>query len=104
MLTTKLFIWSRKLHRLFLLVVTFLTIVMAITGSAMKYFVGANIFGLNSSAIRYLHNQLSLIFTVTLAAMMFSGLYMYLFPILIARSRKRRAAAENLRTPPPPAD
>ena len=85
----KLYIWSRKLHRLFLFAVVALTLIMGTTGLLMKYtWLGAGL-NIDQGLIRYIHNQLSVYFAIVLAVMISTGLFMYIFPFL-ARSRANR--------------
>lgn len=88
----KLYIWSRKIHRLVLFAVVALTLLMGTTGLFMKYTEFADSLNIDQGLIRYLHNQLSVYFAIVLGVMMCTGLFMYIFPILA----RRRAAATKL--------
>ena len=72
----KLFILSQKIHRLLVLMVSTAGLVMAVTGLAIKYQIG------DAGQMRFVHSQMSVIFTVLLVAMVLTGLNMYLFPLL----------------------
>jgi hypothetical protein len=82
MTTTDLFIKARKIHRVFVLVITTLSVLMAVTGIFIKYSSIANFFNLDQSLLRYIHNELSPFFTFTLLLMAATGIYLYLFPYL----------------------
>lgn len=87
MKTTKLFIFSRKLHRFFVLIIFAMILIMAGTGLMLKYYWQP--FGLDLRMIRSLHNQMSGIFTIVLSLMALSGIYMYFFPYIQAAQKKR---------------
>lgn len=72
----KLFILSRKIHRLLVLMISAAGLVMAITGVAIKYQIG------DTGQMRFVHSQMSVIFTVIFIFMTLTGLTMYLFPLL----------------------
>ena len=76
-----LFLFSRTVHRLLVLVISFLAMTMAFTGFFMKYTDLAPSF-MDLGAITALHNGLSIWFTITLVLMTISGLFMYFIPYL----------------------
>jgi hypothetical protein len=76
----KLYLYSKKVHRVLVLIITAMTLVMAGTGIMLEYSV--SFFGLDLGLVRYLHNKLSVYFTVVLALMLITGLHMYVFPVL----------------------
>ena len=82
----KAFILSRKIHRLLVLVMFFLTMFMTITGLAMKYVGVASTLGFDSNLVRYLHNQMSVLFAIGLVFMAVTGIIMYLYPILRSKN------------------
>jgi hypothetical protein len=85
---TKLYLYAKLIHRILVVVITFLTILMAGTGTAIKYSEFFSSFPfINITFSRYMHNQLSIIFTIVLVCMATTGIIMYLFPIF----RKRKA-------------
>ncbi len=86
----KLYLWSRKLHRVFLFAVVVLTLLMGVTGLFMKYTSFAKSVGVNPGLIRYLHNQMSGYFTIVLVIMMLTGIFMYVSPIFVARRVKKQ--------------
>lgn len=73
---TNLFILARKIHRLLVLMIAVAGMVMAVTGVAIKYQIG------DTGQLRFVHSQMSVIFTGLLVLMIFTGLNMYLFPLL----------------------
>lgn len=82
MKTTDLYILSRKLHRILVIVLCLLTILMAGTGTILKYtFVSAKLPFIDVGLTRYLHNQLSPLFTIALILMMTTGIIMYIFTL-----------------------
>lgn len=85
---TKIYLWSRKIHRVFVLIVISLSLVMAVTGLALKYALTWFDLGL----VRYLHNQLSPFFGLALFVMILTGGFMYLFPWL---NRQKSNQTEN---------
>ena len=88
---TKLYIWSRQIHKLLIFVMTFLTLLMTFTGLLLKY---SNIVNtlpfINLTLMRYLHNNLSPFFAVVLILMLITGLYMYVYPTLKKSSLKTK--------------
>lgn len=88
---SKLYVLARKLHRLFVLAIVALGLAMTITGIFLRYPAFAEkIFpSLNLTLVRFLHNKLSVFFTITLALMSLTGLVMYLYPIILKRKRKQ---------------
>lgn len=89
---TKLYLWSKKIHRLSILAVSFLSLIMAVTGLLLKYslFAATHLKFINPGLIRYLHNQLSPLFALTLLAMILTGGFMYLFPWLNQKFGKKQ--------------
>ncbi|MDO8610702.1 MAG: hypothetical protein Q7R95_09220 [bacterium] len=80
---TKLYLLSRKIHRILVVIITLLTLLMAGTGLLLKYtFIAASIGITNLSLLRSLHNNLSPFFTIALILMILTGLCMYLFPVI----------------------
>ncbi len=67
---------------------------MGVTGLAMKYPKFSQVLNLDLGMLRYVHNQLSLIFVIVLGSMMLTGLYLYFYPLY----QKRRI---RLSTPTP---
>lgn len=97
MIGKSLYIYSRKLHRILLFVVSTLTLIMGMTGLVMKYPKLGAILHLENSMVRYVHNKLSVLFVAVLGAMMLTGLYMYFYPWY----QQRRALRDTSTAPPP---
>jgi hypothetical protein len=86
-MTTKLYLWSKQIHRLCMYGTIFMVLIKGGTGLILKYddfFRQVKMIDL--IYMRELHNTLSIYFAIFLACMMLTGLYMYLYPFL--RSRK----------------
>jgi hypothetical protein len=80
---TKYYILSRKIHRYLVIIITVLTVIMAGTGTVLKFPVAFGSFGfINVGLVRFIHNNLSILFTIVLLLMAISGIIMYLFPYL----------------------
>jgi hypothetical protein len=77
-----LYLLSKKIHRILVLIISMLTIIMGGTGLLMKYPSIAQRFFVNKGFITYIHNNLSIYFVLALGLMMLTGLYMYFFPVL----------------------
>ncbi|NMB84104.1 hypothetical protein GYA28_02335 [Candidatus Roizmanbacteria bacterium] len=71
----KLYLFSKKIHRVLVMAVVFLGSIMGITGLILKYHLSD--YGL----IRWLHNQLSLFFGLVFFVMLVTGIVMYIFPL-----------------------
>ncbi len=87
----KLYLLAKKIHRFLVLIITAIMAIIIWTGMMMKYSWAP--FGMNLAKARYVHNQLSVIFTIVLALMAITGVAMYLVPFLI----KRKEASERQR-------
>jgi len=68
---------SKKIHRLFMFLVIFLTFIMWLTGQVMEE--GWPI--MTDFQARSLHRAASKIFTISLGLMILSGLVMYFYPL-----------------------
>jgi len=79
MKNTYLFLLSKKIHRLLVILIILLGIIMTITGYMIKVRL---YFPFDPRAIRMIHSTISLYFAGVLGAMSLTGLYMYLFPYL----------------------
>ncbi len=83
-----LYLKSKTIHRIAMLLTIILALAMSVTGIFLKY-VGWSIkMGINLGMIRYIHNNLSSIFSVVLFVMIISGLVLYVVPIRAANKRK----------------
>lgn len=78
---TNLLILARKIHRILVLIIITISLIMMTTGVLMKYSF-MNIFRFDMAAVRYLHNQVSALFSFTLIFMIVTGSYLYIFPYL----------------------
>jgi uncharacterized iron-regulated membrane protein len=72
----KLYLFSKKIHRLLALIIAVMALIMMITGLNMKY----GWFFLDPLFARHLHNTFSIYFAVVLLLMMLAGLVMFFFP------------------------
>jgi hypothetical protein len=79
-----LFVTARKVHRYFVIIILLLGLLMAATGISMKYSVG------DTGLARYLHNNISVIFTIVLLIMMCTGAYLYAYPAYMRRKQGRQ--------------
>ena len=81
---TKYYLLAKKLHRILVLIITILSLLMALTGLILKYpALSLNL--INLGLVRYLHNQLSPLFGIVLTLMIITGIWMYLYPALQKR-------------------
>ena len=78
----KLYLLSKKIHRVLVIAISLMILFMEITGFFLKYSSVANIFSVDLRLARYLHNSLSPFFSIILVLMALSGIIMYLFPFL----------------------
>lgn len=78
----KLYAFCRRLHRLLVVIMLSLGLSMIGSGLLLKYPVAAaRLFrGIDLALIRFLHNQLSVIFTVVLICMSLTGIVLFLYP------------------------
>jgi hypothetical protein len=89
----KLYLLAKKIHRFLVLIIIAMMAIIVWTGVMMKYSWAP--FGTNLAKARYIHNQLSVVFTIVLALMAITGIAMYLLPFLI----KRKEVSERQRLP-----
>ena len=92
-----IYLFSKKIHRLLVLVMTFLIVLMAGTGLVMKYseFVSNNLSVINLSLARYIHNNLSVAFTIGSIAMAITGLFMYFIPYIQSKKAENEQNQVN---------
>lgn len=76
-MTPQLYILSRKVHRLMVIIIVCLAFTMMVTGLNMKY----GWFFIDRSFSSELHNLLSPYFAVALTINLFTGLYMYIYTL-----------------------
>ena len=81
----KLTLYSRKAHRLLVVLVVILSLVMIITGTVMKY---PDLLPLDPFLSRRIHNIVSTFFSIVLFCMMVTGGFLYLFPWLVKLTKK----------------
>jgi len=80
---TNLYILSRKVHRILVLVISVVGLLMAITGILLKYTFFATKFNfIDLGLVRYIHNNLSPYFTIAFFGMIITGLILYFFPFV----------------------
>lgn len=78
-----LYILSRKIHRILVLIISVIGILMAITGILLKYtFIATKLTFIDLGLIRFIHNNLSPFFAVVFLGMLITGLIMYIFPLI----------------------
>lgn len=85
----KIYLFSKKIHRIFMLVTILSVLVMSSTGGFLKFPMLAEFVGVDSGLMRYVHNQFSIVLSVLLVIMMTTGLVLYLIPELL-KSRSGR--------------
>jgi len=79
MRSAQFYLWSKKIHRILVLLILILGILMIGTGYMMHE--GAYIL-LPAIQIRYIHDSFSILFSVILGIMALTGTYLFLFPYL----------------------
>ncbi|NTU73303.1 hypothetical protein HGB07_03995 [Candidatus Roizmanbacteria bacterium] len=89
---TIFYLWSKKIHRVLMFVISITTIIMGTTGILLKYsFVTTKFLPfIDLGAMRYVHNNVSPLFTILLVTMAVTGIYMYFYPILQKRATAKR--------------
>ncbi len=99
-MNTKIFLFCKKIHRILVLVISTATVFMALTGLMLKYtsFFSKYFGFIDLGMIRYVHNNLSVYFTIVLVLMAVTGLYMYFFT-LPKRSPINDMLASNVSEP-----
>lgn len=98
---TNTYTFSRKIHRILVLIIMVLGLTMAVTGMLLKYtwITSDYLTGIDLTQVRSLHNALSTYFGIVLVLMIITGIWMYFYPPL------KKALSANA-TPPdkkPPA-
>jgi len=89
----KLYLFAKKIHRYLMLGILFSTMLMVGTGSVLKY---PELFRfVDYDLARYLHSQLSLLFSIFLVLMAASGILLYVVPLVVARRKKKQAEQDN---------
>lgn len=90
---TKLYLLSRKIHNLFVFFIIVITIAMSGTGMVLKFPALSNTLPfLSYEVARQTHNQLSLLFSLTLGIMILTGLIMFFYPHLRKTQRETKSS------------
>ncbi len=77
---TNLYILSRKFHRILVLIISVVGLLMALTGMLLKYtFIATKFTFIDLGLIRYIHNNLSPVFSIVFFGMLITGIFMYIF-------------------------
>lgn len=77
-----LYVLSRKIHRILVLIISVVGIIMGLTGILLKYtFVATKFTFIDLGLIRFIHNNLSPIFSIVFMGMLITGLFMYIYPL-----------------------
>ncbi|EKE14875.1 MAG: hypothetical protein ACD_12C00259G0005 [uncultured bacterium] len=83
MISTNLFLFSKKIHRFLVIFIAIIGIIMSVTGILLKYtFIAAKFTFIDLELIRFIHNNLSPIFALVFLGMLITGLIMYIFPLI----------------------
>jgi hypothetical protein len=78
----KLYLFSKSIHRILVIIISVTGIFMALTGILLKYTFIVNKFSfINLGQVRYIHNNLSPAFTILFFLMGITGIIMYIFPL-----------------------
>jgi len=87
---TKIYLWSKKIHRILVIVIIFITIIMAGTGIFLKYSATfSRVSFIDLGLVRYIHNNLSVLFATILFLMIVTGAMMYVYPWYVQRKNKK---------------
>lgn len=73
------YLWCKRIHRYLVLATLVTSLFMIATGIMMhegEYII------LSAATIRFLHNQMSILFSIELGIMLFTGSYLFIFPYL----------------------
>jgi len=78
----KLYLFSKSVHRILVLIISVIALFMSVTGILLKYtFITTKFSFFNLGQIRYIHNNLSPFFSFALFLMVATGIVMYVFPL-----------------------
>jgi len=86
---SSLYLWAKKIHRWSLLVIILLTLIMAGTGTLMKYPGLGELVNADFGLVRYVHREMSGWFSLAMAIMILTGLGMYFIPEIIKSQQKQ---------------
>ena len=79
---TKLYLFSKKVHRFLVVFIAVIGLSMSVSGMVLKYpFISEKLTFIDLGMVRYIHNNLSPFFAIVLLLMMFTGIVMYIFPL-----------------------
>jgi hypothetical protein len=82
----KLYLFSKQIHNLLVIIISVIGCSMAVTGIILKFpSITRFLPFINYELSRKVHNQLSLIFTIVFVMMAITGIIMYTFPRLKKR-------------------
>lgn len=82
MMMTKIYIISRIIHRILVVIIVISTIIMTLTGIVLKFNSLSDLLKIDLTMIRFIHNNFSIVFSIILFFMILTGLIMYIYPIL----------------------
>jgi hypothetical protein len=87
----KIYLFMKKVHRILVLIIITLGLFMGATGTLLKFSAfSAKYFSFfDLGLIRYLHNQISIYFSIVLLLMIFSGTWMYVYIWLKGRKKNQ---------------
>lgn len=78
----KLYLFSKSIHRILVILISVVGLFMAVTGILLKYtFLVTKLSFFDLGLIRYLHNNLSPIFVFLFFLMGITGIIMYIYPL-----------------------
>ncbi len=75
----KVYRYARMVHRYLVIIVLLLGLFMMITGICMY---AGQYLGFDPVTVRYIHHNISILFSVVLGGMMITGSYLFIFPYL----------------------
>lgn len=88
------YLLAKKAHRMIILPMIMLAVILSSTGAALKF---PNVFSsvVDVKQARYLHNQMSLFFSIFLFLMSISGLVMYIYPLINRKSTSKTTLTQT---------
>ena len=79
----KLYLFSKTIHRILIIIMSVIGIFMSITGILLKYtFLATKFSFIDLGQVRYIHNNLSPAFSIIFFMMALTGIIMYIFPLI----------------------
>lgn len=82
MIPANLYLLSKKIHRFLVVIIMIVGILMSVTGILLKFtFVAAKFSFIDLGQVRYIHNNLSPVFSIIFFVMALTGIIMYIFPL-----------------------